>query len=105
MAKYAGSVGYATQKETSPGVWTQLMTERKMRGDILRISTSYATDGRMNDGKVNDDLKLQHRISVVSDAYSRDNFMNIKYVTYLGTKWKVMSVEVSHPRLILSLGG
>lgn len=100
MAKYAGLVGYATQEETVPGVWKNSITERKMRGDVIRLANS----NQMSEG-VNDDVILQNRISLVGDPYAFSNFYNLKYVTYLGTKWKVTGVEVTRPRLIVSLGG
>ena len=29
----------------------------------------------------------------------------MKYVTYMGVKWKVENISVQFPRLVLSLGG
>lgn len=101
MAKYAGLVGYSTQKETTPGVWTNDIVERKVRGDVIRLSSSFHDSSE----KVNDDLALEHRISIVADPFAYENFTNLKYITYLGHKWKVVSIEVQRPRLIISLGG
>src|SRR5699024_3840920 len=100
MAKYAGLVGYVTQEETSPGIWSPVSTEKKMRGDVIRLASSFEQGE-----KVNDDINLQNRISLVGDPYAFSNFTSIKYVWYLGNKWKVTGVEVSRPRLILTLGG
>lgn len=33
------------------------------------------------------------------------NFQNIRYITYLGANWKVTSIDVQYPRLVLSIGG
>ena len=100
MAKYAGLVGYATQEETRPGVWSNVIVERMMRGDVIRLAASHTSSE-----KVNDDVTLQNRISLVGDPFAYDNFLNIKYLTYMGIKWKVQGIEVSRPRLIVSLGG
>ena len=105
MAKFAGLVGYALEKETSPGVWTNEVVERKMRGDVIRLSSSFRADGRRNIDKVHDDVSLDHRISLVADPFAYENFTCIKYINYLGQKWKVESIEVQRPRLILSVGG
>ena len=34
-----------------------------------------------------------------------ENYSQIRYVEYLGAKWRVTKVEVRHPRLVLSIGG
>lgn len=100
MAKYSGLVGYGTQTETSPGIWNTEIAERPMRGDVLSRSRDY-----VGSDKINDDIEIQQRISIVADPYAYQNFTNILYVTYMGAKWKVTSVEVQRPRLILSMGG
>lgn len=105
MAKFAGSVGYVTQEETRPGIWQPVATEKKMSGDVIRMANAFSSDGRVTSGKVNDDITLQHRISLIANPYAYENFTKIKYVRWLGIMWKVESVEVTRPRLILSLGG
>ena len=100
MARFSGNVGYTEDIETSPGIWKQLEVPRKMKGDIISQSSSM----RNSDG-VNDDVSLNHRISVVGDAYAFRNYYNIKWVEIDGHKWKVTGVEVRRPRLTLSIGG
>ena len=100
MAKYAGLVGYVTQEETVPGVWSQVSTSRPMRGDVLRASSSS-----QNGDKVNEDVSLGHRVSLVGDAYAFGNYYNIKWIELHGRKWEVNSVEIQRPRLIVSIGG
>ena len=55
--------------------------------------------------KVLDDINISNEFSIVADAYANENFHNIKYVEYMGTKWKISTVTVQRPRLILSAGG
>ena len=100
MAKFAGLVGYVTQKESESGVWLPETVERKMRGDVIRAASSFNANE-----KVNEDIILQQRISLVGDPYAFANFTGLKYVTYLGVKWKVLSIEVNRPRLVVTLGG
>lgn len=100
MAKYAGLVGYATDVQSSPGVWSQVIAPKRMRGDIIRQSSS-----NQNDDKVNSDVALVHRVSLVGDAFAFDNYFKIKWVTLYGQKWEVTTIEVQRPRLIVSLGG
>lgn len=105
MAKFTGLVGYVTQTETSPGIWQSIPVERKMRGDVLRLASSVTSDGRVRDGSINDDIDIQQRISLVADPFSYENFSSLKYIVYMGVKWKISGVEVQRPRLILTLGG
>jgi hypothetical protein len=100
MAKYFGSIGYAETVETSPGIVKEEITERNYYGDILR------NNRRLEDSnEINDDINITNRISIVSDPYAVENFWKIRYATFMGNKWKVKTVDVEFPRLILTLGG
>lgn len=99
MARFAGLVGYVTQEETAPGVWSSVESSKKMRGDVIRQSSSQ------NGDKVNNDITLSHRVSLLGDAYAFGNYYNIKWIEVDGAKWEVTSVEVKRPRLTVSLGG
>lgn len=98
--KFYGKVGYAENSETSQDVWDDSIIERMYVGDVL------SNNRRANNGEsVNDNLDISNRISVVADAFAYEHFFNMKYVEWMGTLWKIQSVEVQRPRLILSLGG
>lgn len=100
MAKYYGMIGFAETVETSPGIWKEQIKEYSYFGDLVRSSRSLEQSN-----KVNDDVSLSNDISIVADPFARENFHAMRYVTYLGTKWKVTKVEVQYPRLVLSTGG
>ncbi len=100
MAKFSGQVGYVTQSETSPGVWSSVENSNMMKGDIIRQSSNS-----QNDNKVNSDIALSHRVSLVGDAYSFGNYYNIRWIEIDGLKWEVSSVEIQRPRIIVTLGG
>lgn len=100
MTKFYGKVGFVKTEETAPGVWTRKCEERPYAGDVIR--KFYKLDGN---GKVNDDLNLNNSISIVCDDYIYDNLVYIAYVEWLGSLWKVNSVEPQRPRLILEIGG
>ena len=101
MAKFYGAVGYAERVETAPGVWRDAVTERNYAGDYVRNLSSKTTSS----GGVNDDIVIENAISIVADPYAYEHFHNIKYVISMGAKWKVVSAEVQHPRIILTTGG
>lgn len=100
MAKFYGAIGFAEMIETSPGVWSEDITERNYYGDLLRNTRRLQSGDR-----VNDNLNIANEISILSDPYVCQNFHKIRYVVFMGTKWKVSNVEVLYPRLILELGG
>jgi len=101
MAKYCGIVGFMETVETSPGVWTEQITERKYYGDLVRNRKRFENVA----SQINENLNIQNEFSIVSDPYANQNFHQIRYVEYMGTKWKVTSVDVQFPRLTLSVGG
>lgn len=98
--KWFGKVGYAKTVETVPGVYVETIEERPYFGDLNK---NYR---RMEQGtSVNDDLSINNEISIVADEYAFYSFHSIRYVTFMGSRWKVTTVDVQPPRLILSIGG
>lgn len=98
--KYYGSIGYSITSEVRPGVWMPENVEKEYYGDVLRFASRSDTPN-----KVNDDITLQNQISIVADPFTYQNFHFMKYVTYMGAKWRITNVEVQQPRLVLSVGG
>ena len=98
--KWSGKIGFVETKETRPGVWENVTTERNFYGDVIR-------DIRKNQcsGQVNDDINISNRISIVSNSFVRDNLSFMKYIEFMGAKWKITDVEVQYPRLVLTIGG
>lgn len=100
MAKFYGKVGYLSTEETSPDVYSGVLTERLYKGDVLRNQKRYQTSEGLND-----DVIVNNSISIVADSYAYENAFAIKYVQWMGVLWKVTSIEIQRPRIILSLGG
>lgn len=100
MAKFYGKIGYGETKEVKPGVWDEVITERLYFGDVNKISRRLRTDD-----KVIDNINISNEISILADPFAYENFSTIKYVEYMGAKWKVTNVEVKFPRLTLVTGG
>lgn len=101
MAKYHGLVGYAlATKDDGYGVYDPMIVERPYYGDLIRnVKKEQPSDG------VNNNITIQNDISIVADTYAYQNFHQIRYVTFMGARWEVSSIEVARPRLILSVGG
>lgn len=100
MAKFAGQVGYISQEESVLGVWTPVEKTRKMKGDFYMESSRH-----QNGDKVNKDISLNHRISLVGDAYAFDNYYAMRWIEIDGIKWDIVSLEVKRPRIIVNVGG
>lgn len=100
MAKFFGKIGFMTTVETAPSVWEEKIVERDYYGDVLQNSRRY-----QNGEHLNDNLTINNRISIVMDPYAYENFHSLRYVEWMNSKWKVDSVDVEYPRLVLNLGG
>ena len=98
--RYYGKVGYVTTVETRPGVWQDSeIVERPYYGEVLRYSRRWQGADQLNDN-----LTITNQISILADPYAYEHFADIKYIYWMNTKWKVPTVEVNYPRLILTLG-
>ena len=100
MAKFFGDIGFATQVQTSPGIWEDKIIEKQYYGDISREARRFSGSDEIL-GSIN----LSNQISVVADGYITDNVQNLRYVRWLGGLWKVSYVELKFPRLVLEMTG
>ena len=100
MARCAGIVGFITEVETVPGVWKPIITERKYYCDMIKNTRLL-----QNSEGTNENINISTDISIVADPYANENFHAIRYVIYMGAKWRVTAATPQYPRISLSLGG
>lgn len=104
MARFSGMIGFLYTEETDPenhpGVWNEVLRERRYYGDVLSNSRRWDQNGNLNDN-----LVINNRISVVADAFAKSHLGAMKYVRWLGDMWKITNVEIQYPRVILTIGG
>lgn len=100
MAKLYGPVGFAETVLTSPGVWEEKIVERKYSMEHNRIGRRLQSSGDLND-----DVNITSEFVIISEPYINQHFHSIRYVEFMGAKWKITNVEVKYPRLILTAGG
>lgn len=100
MAKFYGVIGYAIQVETAPGVWQDSITTRTYRGDVLLNQQRWQTSENLNDN-----LNVDNTISIIADPFAFENLEHMKYVEWMGSKWKIQSLSINRPRVVLQLGG
>lgn len=100
MARYFGYVGYVEDVLTAPSVYTSQVTERPYYGDEVVINR------RLEKGEgVNDNVVIGNQFSILADAYAYEHFFAIRYITWMGQRWKVEQATVQRPRIILNIGG
>ena len=100
MAKFYGEIGYAETVASKPGVWTEQITKRNYYGELVRNTRRLQTVSQLYDN-----INVANAISILADPYANENFHSMRYVEFMGAKWKISNVEVQYPRLILTLGG
>ena len=100
MAKFYGTIGYVNTVETEPGMWEEQKTERQYSGELVKNARRLESSGG-----VNDNVNISNEVSIVADPYAYENFHAMRYIKFMGAKWKISNVEVRYPRLILTIGG
>ena len=100
MAKFCGVIGYVITRETEPGIYVEEIVENEYYGDVIRNTRRLREAA-----KVNDDINISNQISIIADPFANNNFHAMRYIMFMGAKWKIIEVEVQYPRLILSIGG
>ena len=100
MAKFYGVIGFEEHQETKPGVYEPIITKRYYSGDILRTSRRHEPNEQLNDN-----INISNQFSIVADQYAYNHVYSMKYLVYMGAKWKITDVEIQHPRFQLSVGG
>lgn len=101
MTRYFGEIGFGSTEEdpSDSGNWVTTITEKKMKGDVVRRSRQLDVGD-----SVNPSVSLSVSVSVVADADSLANHQSIRYAMLSGVRWVVTDVEIQRPRLILRLG-
>lgn len=101
--RFAGKVGYVIIDENpdESGIYKEAeVIERFYKGDVIRNSI------RNQAGQsINDDIVVNNQFSIMADPFAWLNFSHIKYVEWMGAKWKVTSAEPQRPRILLTVGG
>jgi hypothetical protein len=100
MAKFHGVIGYVQTEETAPGVHSEVVTERICSGDILRNNQRWEKSEHLNDN-----LVINNQFSIIADAFAYENLPNMRYLQWMNTRWKIITMEIRRPRLILTVGG
>jgi hypothetical protein len=99
MAKFTGKVGFIEFVESEPGLFRPVVIEKSFSGDLLLDRRGWKASEHTSG-----DVFVSNRISLLANADLVNNLANIKYVIFMGVKWKVATFEILLPRVILTLG-
>ena len=100
MAKWYGQIGFGETTEVERGIYKFVITEHPYYGDLSSQRYSAATADQ-----INDDVKMTNTLSIVADPYAMEHCGYMKYVVIHNCLWKVNSVEIQYPRLVIQIGG
>lgn len=99
--KYYDKIGFwVNDVKIRPGVYRSQIVEKEYAGDVLQNRQRWQSSSDSQ----NDNLTVNNRISIIADLYLNQHLGSIKYVTFMGVKWKVKSLDLNYPRVIMELG-
>lgn len=101
MARFYGRVGFIFGSiETRLGIWVENKSERNYYGDVMKRRLSWES----SDSTINDSIKIGNQFSILADEYAEEHMYAMKWIEWKGVKWKITSVEIERPRMILTIG-
>ncbi len=97
--RYSGKLGVSEQKEVSPGVWEEEITERDFLGTVTSRSEAV---------EQGDMILPTYRVTTTVSGLARglgqmDN-SNLRYLTYAGRRWVIQTDQSKYPKLLLYIG-
>ena len=99
MARFYGVIGFADTVETTPGIARDVIIERKFFGNVLRAGVRSVEGDHILPNPA-----LSNSLSLVGSKYAFANVKNMRYIKYEGELWKIDTVTVEKPRMIIGMG-
>lgn len=101
MARFHDKVGFLIPLDNQQtGMVSNRVVERSYYGRVLEHTRRWEQSEH-----VNDDLTVSNQIAITANDYAFKHMSCIAYVHWMGGYWKVSSIRVKHPEIVLSLGG
>ncbi len=99
MAQFYGEIGFADTVETTPGVWEDVIIEKKFRGDVPRNAARSSSGDN-----VIPDPSLGSRVRLVGTKFAFANAKKMRYIRFEGELWTIENIEINRPRLEIGMG-
>ena len=101
MARFHGNVGFLISVDNQEtGMASMKAVEKPYYGRILEHTRRWESSEHLND-----DLAVSNQIAITANDFAFRYMSSIAYVKWMGGAWKVTSIRVSHPEIVLTLGG
>lgn len=101
MARFHDKVGFLIPtSDLETGMASSEPVERPYYGRILEHTRRWSSNEH-----VNDDLVLSNQIAITANDYAFKHMSSIAYVHWMHGWWKVESIRVKAPEIVLTLGG
>lgn len=97
--RYSGKIGYASQSEVSPGVWEDTISEIAKLGKV-----EQRTEALSSQGSVLPEYRTTTSVSVLCDGVLKENYENLRYISYMGKNWAIASAVMQWPQLVIYIG-
>lgn len=98
--KFHGNIGFIRSVDTGHSVYKPQLTEKPYYGDVLKNIRRYDSGQQ-----VNDEVKITNQISIVADRFAYENFGYMRYIVWMGQKWKIESATIDYPEINITIGG
>ena len=100
--KFYDAIGYAetVERPEGSGIYEDVITEKKLFGDVLRNTRALEEED-----KVNNDLTIGNRFSLMPGTFPDENFESIRYIKWKGRRYLIRQIEFAERRLIVTPGG
>ena len=98
--KFCGKFGFVDEVDNGDGTWKPQIVEKTYFGDVISNARQL-----QNGESTNDTVNIRNTISVVADETAYRSIHLLRYVEWMGVKYKVSNVDVARPRLTLTIGG
>lgn len=101
MARYHDKVGFIVHDDNQlTGKVTVRAVERPYYGRILEHTRRWESTEHLND-----DLTVANQIAIIANDYAFEHLSAIAYAHWMHGYWKVTSIRIKGPEIILTLGG
>ena len=101
MARYHDKVGFIVVEDNQlTGKVTTRAVERPYYGRILEHTRRWESTEHLND-----DLTVANQIAIIANDYAFEHLSAIAYARWMHGYWKVTSIRIKGPEIILTLGG
>lgn len=101
MARFHDKVGFLIpQDDQETGISEPRAVEKTHYGKVLEHTRRWTSTEHTND-----DLTVSNQIAITAKDFSFRHMSSIAYVHWMGGYWKVESIRVKPPEIVLTLGG